>query len=561
VNDDDPVTSLTPRQSEEANLAFRSLLLSRKSGARGSVLQFALWIVTHLSYRMRLCARACIAIALLGSHSAFPASGPDYPGVEQQIQQGNLPSAEATLQEALTANDGDFQAHLLLGIVFQEEGRPVEALKQFDKARQLRPNDPAVYVDTGRVLASQGEFDRAAEQFADAIERDPGNATARSNWGIVLCHQQKWKQAITQLHESVSLQPRDLTSWSFLFQAYLANKDFASARVASTQIERLSPQTAQTYRTLGAFQGSAGDYADAVINLRKALQLEPDSIDTGYNLALALMREGRLDDARIELEKLKQTTDNGEVEDLLGEVYEAANRPLDAVRAWERAVALEPQNEEYCFSYLSELLRHKNYDAAVLVGDAAVRNIPNSVRLRLALVAALYGGGRVEDAHRTLLMASQDFPDSDLPLYLRSILVEGNAQSDSELAKDADRYLASHPQDPVALLIVGREKDRQGDPKAALLLLNRSLALGRESAETQLTTAKVYAELEDWPQVIAHAQRAVALSPDMREAWYRLARALDRAGKKSDGDAAMKHFLALNAQTHSPVSTFVYTLH
>ena len=31
------------------------------------------------------------------------------------------------------------------------------------------------------------------------------------------------------------------------------------------------------------------------------------------------MREGRLDDARIELEKLKQTTDNGEVEDLLAE--------------------------------------------------------------------------------------------------------------------------------------------------------------------------------------------------------------------------------------------------
>ena len=197
---------------------------------------------------------------------------------------------------------------------------------------------------------------------------------------------------------------------------------------------------------------------------------------------------------------------------------------------------------------------------AVLIGNAAVRNIPNSVRLRLALVAALYGGGRVEEAHRALLLASQDFPNSDLPLYLRSILAEGTPQSDSELPKDADRYLASHPQDPVALLIVGREKDRQGDPKAALLLLNRSLALGQESAETQLSAAKVYSELQDWPQVIAHAQRAVALSPEMREAWYRLARALDTAGKKSEGDAAMKHFLALNAQTHSPVSTFVYTL-
>ena len=110
------------------------------------------------------------------------------------------------------------------------------------------------------------------------------------------------------------------------------------------------------------------------------------------------------------------------------------------------------------------------------------------------------------------------------------------------------------------LLIVGREKDRQGDPRAAILLLKQSLAFRQESAETQLTAAKVYSELQVSAQTIDHAQRAIALSPDMREAWYRLARALDTSGRKSEGDAAMKHFLELNAQTHSPVSTFIYTL-
>ena len=43
------------------------------------------------------------------------------------------------------------------------------------------------------------------------------------------------------------------------------------------------------------------------------------------------------------------------------------------------------------------------------------------------------------------MLASQDFPGSDLPLYLRSVLAEGSPQSDGELPKDADRYLASHP--------------------------------------------------------------------------------------------------------------------
>ena len=116
----------------------------------------------------------------------------------------------------------------------------------------------------------------AAGQFAAAIQLDPNNATARSNWGIVLCHQQRWKQAIAQLRESVLLRPRDVTSWSFLFQAYLQTRTLRLP-AASAQIERLSPHTAETYRTLGAFQGSAGDYPDAVTNLRKALQLDPES--------------------------------------------------------------------------------------------------------------------------------------------------------------------------------------------------------------------------------------------------------------------------------------------
>ncbi len=505
---------------------------------------------------------AGILLSLLFFRNPPPGSSePTYANVEREIQRGELTTAQATLEQALAANDRDFRAHLLLGIVRQEEGHPEDALKHFSRARGLRPNDPAPYVNIGRVLASQGDLESAAGQFSSAVRLDPGNATAHSNWGIILYHQQRWHEAIAQLRKAVSLEPADGASLGILFQAYLETGDFASARGVAAQIEHLSPLSSETFRTLGALQGKAGDYSDAVVNLEKALEMEPDSSEAAYNLSLALLREGKVDDARIQLEKLKNTKDNGEVEDLLGEVFETEKRPLDAVRSHERAVALEPQNEDYNFGYLTELLSHKSYDAAILVGNAAVRNIPTSVRLRLALVAALYGADKKQEAHGVLLEASRDFPDSSLPLYLRSVLAEGERQSDRGLVEEAERYVASHPRDPLALLTVGREKDRLGDPKAALLALNQCLALSKESADTQLAVAKVYSELQDWQQVVAHSSRAVASRPDMREAWYRLARALDRVGRKSEGDAAMKHFINLKAeQTQSPVSTFVYTL-
>src|ERR1700748_2112317 len=84
-----------------------------------------------------------------------PAGGRDlaYAEVERQIQRGELTAAETTLEKAIAANDKDFRAHLLLGIVCQEEGRPKEALRHLARARELRPRDPAAYVNIGRVLA------------------------------------------------------------------------------------------------------------------------------------------------------------------------------------------------------------------------------------------------------------------------------------------------------------------------------------------------------------------------------------------------------------------------
>src|SRR5580698_5410355 len=78
---------------------------------------------------------------------------PSYAGVEQQIQRGELTAAQQTLDRALATDERDFAAHLLLGIVLQEEGHPEDALKHFNRARALHSNDAAPYVNIGRVLA------------------------------------------------------------------------------------------------------------------------------------------------------------------------------------------------------------------------------------------------------------------------------------------------------------------------------------------------------------------------------------------------------------------------
>ena len=505
--------------------------------------------------------KTLLASLLLISVQIANSQNQSYADVELEIKRGQLDVARATLDKVLAANDKDFMAHLFLGIVLQEEGHPEESIAQFYKARDLRPNNPASYVNIGKTLASQGRFGAAANQFSIALRLDPNNAAAHSNFGVLLYDQQRWHESIVHLRRAVSLAPADGMSWFVLFKAYLATRDFESARVVSRQIEHLTPASSETFRTLGALQGHAGDFAGAALNLQRALLMNPNSNEIAYNLSLAWLRQGDLEDARSGLEKLKTVHDDGEVEDLLAEIYEKQGHPLDAVRSLQRAVALDPQNEEYCFHYVLELLIHKNYDAAILIAKAAIQTFPGSLRLHLALVGGLYQARRNQEGHDAILETSQDFPDSSLPLYLRNILITDDPQADGSLVKDTKSYLARHPSDSLAFLVLGRQNGLLGDPTAAIPLLQKSVALDPEFADSHLALARAYSDLRDWKQVIVYSRKATILSPGNAQAWYDLARALGRIGRKQEADTAMAKFLTLHKQQQNPISTFLYTVH
>ena len=485
----------------------------------------------------------------------------DYSLVQQEIQRGELEAAASALEDRLKANRHDFRAHLLLGIVYEEKELAEQALEQFNSARELRPRDPAPYVNMGKTLEAEGKLDAAADQLIEAVRVAPQNAVAHSDLGMLRYRQQRWHESIAELRTAVSLASGDSASWFALFQAYLAAGDFASARQAAARVGRLERPSSEMFRLMGASQAAAGDYSGAIPNLEKAFSATPDSYESAYNLALAWLRDKRPDRAIPLLENLRSRQENAELEDLLGDAYERNNQSLKAVRAFQRAAELDPRSEDDRFDYLAELLAHKSFDAAILIARAAVNNFPDSIRLQLALVAALYGKENYAEAQEILLNASLKFPDSDLPLYLRSAISLATKTPDSGLVPQTQAYLARHPEDALGWLILGRAQAQLGQKNDAIASLSRSLALRENSADAQYEIAEIYFDLKDWPQVVAHASRAVVLRPSMAEAQYHLALALYRLGRKNEADTAMRGFQALrHYQAANPVTTFLYTL-
>ena len=135
--------------------------------------------------------------------------------------------------------------------------------------------------------------------------------------------------------------------------------------------------------------------------MQKGLTQDPASSEVAFNLALAWLRTGKPERAVPVLESLRRTDPGAEVEDLLGDAYEKTGRPVDAVRAYQMAARLDPGNEDYTFDYISELLTHKSYDAAILVSKAAVAEFPDSLKLEAALAGGSLRKGSKHRSSRT----------------------------------------------------------------------------------------------------------------------------------------------------------------
>ena len=391
--------------------------------------------------------------------------------VETEVKQGQLDKASATLEDVLRHDSRNFEAHLLLGIVRQEQKQPEDALHQFALAHDIRPGDPAPYINTGKVLVANGDMAGAAVQFSNAIRVNPQSATAHGDLGMLYYAQKQWLQAASELQITATMQPSNKSNWLALFNAALAGGKFPLARTAAGHIEELSGPSEKAPANLGALQAAAGDYEGAIPNLQKGLTQDPASSEVAFNLALAWLRTGKPERAVPVLESLRRTDPGAEVEDLLGDAYEKAGRPVDAVRAYQLATRLDPGNEDYTFDYISELLTHKSYDAAILVSKAAIAEFPDSLKLEAALAGALYGKGANTEAHALLVSLSDRFPANILPLFLRGMIYQVDGQPDEMLIPQSQAYLATHPDDSVGWLTLGRAQARQARADAIASLI------------------------------------------------------------------------------------------
>jgi len=227
-----------------------------------------------------------------------------------------------------------------------------------------------------------------------------------------------------------------------------------------------------------------------------------------------------------------------------------ANRPQDALRAYDRAIALRPDYVDPHFNRGNALLRLQRRGEALEAYDRAIALSPSLVLAHYNRATVLQALGRMPEAlesYRTVV--AMDPGHVQARFNLGSWLLDNQQFEEAfalldPLAEQAPQVPEVHNNRGTALLRLGRYAE-------AASSFGRALDLRPQYAEALNNRGEAYWQMRQWDLAMADVRQAVGLCPDQGATRFLLGRIL-REMKRYD--LALEQFYeARHLQAHNPL--------
>jgi tetratricopeptide (TPR) repeat protein len=271
---------------------------------------------------------------------------------------------------ALEINPDWAEAHFALGMTYNHTRFHHGAIRSFNEAARLKPNNEDAWYNIGRTHV---EFLRdttaAILECESALVRGQAFPKVTLLLGT-LYEAVGWTDNAQQAYaDATQLDDRLADAWEHKGLLHYRLEEFDEALEAFEKVVAISPSAAVARFNLGVIRYNRGEFEQAAMEYRKLLAFVPDHIEAHSNLAQAYYTTDRLSEAVEHFKKaLQQDSSRVDILVSMAIVYEEMQQPDNAMTAYEQALVLLPTNT-----------------TALLNVGILYRNV-----------------GRLEDAHRAL---------------------------------------------------------------------------------------------------------------------------------------------------------------
>jgi spermidine synthase len=373
--------------------------------------------------------------------------------------------------------------HIMRGYLANWRGQLQEGTREYRKALKLDPQDEGI-------KHALGISARQQQRALEAVQRQPQDVKALGKLGYIAWNEQRYDEAIRRFQQVLMIDPQNAAAYIHLGVNYAARGNYEASIAAYREAAQLKPEYAAV--------------VEQSIDLVQYLQLaeeRPHDPLVRLQLGQIYAADGRSDRAIEEFEKVVELAPDLAPGLLnLAFNYEAEERYVEALEAYKRALALEPNN----------VVARNNYE-------------------KLAIQTALELGHptRIRLAEDNVLEVDPQSAAAYYHLGLRHL-----RNDEAEAAVDALHHAVRRdPTHASAYLFLGIAHTALSAYAEAEATLRRAIELAPDNAQAYNYLGLVYQQQRRYREAIAAYRQAIARAPDYTLPYANLAASYEALGK------------------------------
>lgn len=421
------------------------------------------------------------------------------------VGMGRTEEALNYLHKTVETDPAHAQSHNLLGELLLQTGQANDALAAFDEALKINPLAPAVWRRKGNALRRLGRLEEAAAAYRQAATSDR-SADGAWKWytlGDTLRELGRFPEALGAAQQALRADPTYTKAWTLQADVLLHLHRYEEALNAADQAVLLQPDSSWLHRVRAVLLDRLNRPADALAAYDSAIRLKEDDAWGWLGRGLVLLRLDKRNEA---LESLRK----------------AESCAPDTINFWQRqAIAL---------------LRAREYDRTLTAVQKIHKIDPNNIEgFRLAGMASLRRGRFIPalDAFNAALQLTQDDDRiwdgrgqtlMEMEDYAEALACFENAVNRAP----RNLWYRLHMIEP--LLKLGYLVEAQDAAESAT-------RADPNNAAAWDALGRVLRRRDQHTEAIAAYDRALAINPRLRDAWYGKAKSYGALGDEANASA------------------------
>ncbi len=405
------------------------------------------------------------------------------------------------------------------------------AMKDFNKAIQINPNNDNVFYNRGIAKAELNDLNGAIDDFNMAIKNNPNYVGAYINRGNTKKELNNYEGALKDFNKAIEINPKHSFAFYNRGFMYYDLNNFEEAVKNYNKAVEINPKYSKAYNNRGLTKINMGDFAGALYDFTQAVKIDSDFGQAYFNRARLKMEMRDYDSAILDFSrsiKIEEVPNESYMN--RGIIYYKKGNYSEALKDYNSAIKLVKNNPQY---YINRGLLYKKTNSLKLAlqdFEKAIELNPkyaNSYRNRADVYTKL---GNIEKAKQDIEIVKQLEGKIDEGLYnalnqvnsnnSNSYLDEARKQiSVGNISKAMELYnkaIETDNQFADAYFERGSLKgQRMGDIKGALIDFNKAIQINPDDKMYYLNRGIVHSMLKNNTKSLEDYNRALELDKNL----------------------------------------------